>query len=635
MNFIKISSSSPKTNVCNIEYNTLNIMECIDEALKAKSKIIVFPELCITSYTCFDLFLKRTTIEKSYIGVQNILEYSKSKDILIIIGSIFEFNNSLFNCAYVIHNGKLLGIIPKTYLPNYQEFYEKRYFTEGFIKLTEVNFLGEKTFFGTDIIFTYKDIKIGVEICEDLWAPIPKSSYLAINGANIICNLSASNETSFKHTSRKELIKFQSKKLNCAYIYANSNSSESTTDLIFSSYTCIYENGNLINQSERFTDENVITHGIIDIDCLNNYRVNNITFRDAYKEHNKNIKMINIDFTSLEYGEFNRKINKTPFLHESEKENCELFNEVYNMQAYALKKRLNHINLKKIILGISGGLDSTLALISCFNTFKLMNIPSQNIIAITMPGLGTSSRTKNNAIKLCTELNITLKTIDITKSVIQHFNDIGHSENTFDITYENSQARERTQILMDLANKENALLIGTGDLSEIALGFSTYNGDHMSMYNINSSIPKTLIQHLLKHYYTYIYTSTVIKDVLEDIINTPISPELLPTDENNNIMQKTEKIIGPYELHDFYLYHFMKNNVSFEKIKFLALHAFKNIYSQELIISSLNIFIKRFFQNQFKRSAMPDGPKITEISLSPRGDLKMSSDSSYNSFTIL
>lgn len=634
MNFIKISSASPKTNVCHIDFNISNIKKLINEALENKSKIILFPELSVTSYTCFDLFLKRTTLEKSYDGIKDILEFSKSKDILIILGSIFEYNNLLFNSAFVIHKGKILGIIPKTYLPNYQEFYEKRYFTEGFIKLSEVNFLNQNTFFGTDIIFSYKDVKIGIEICEDLWAPIPKSSYLAINGANIICNLSASNETNFKHESRKNLIKFQSEKLNCAYIYANSNCSESTTDLVFSSYTSIYEDGNLICESDRFSDENTLISGIIDIDYINNRRLNNITFRDSYKEHFKNIKIINIDFDNMDYGTFNRKINTSPFLHEDENKNNQLLDEVFKMQAYALKKRLNHINQNKVILGISGGLDSTIALMSCYNAFKIMNIPSENILAITMPGLGTSNRTKNNAISLCNELKVTLKSIDITNSVKQHFLDIGHDENLFNVTYENSQARERTQILMDLANKENALLIGTGDLSEIALGFSTYNGDHMSMYNINASIPKTLIKHLLKHYYINYSVSSNIKNILEDIINTPISPELLPTDNNNDISQKTENIIGPYELHDFYIYHFIKNNVSFEKIKFLALHAFKNVYSQETIESSLNIFIKRFFQNQFKRSAMPDGPKITEISLSPRGDLKMSSDTSYSSFLL-
>lgn len=632
MNFIRVSAASPKTNICDIEFNVLNIKKCINEALNKKSKIVVFPELSITSYTCFDLFLKRTTLEKSYEGIKNILEFSKSKDILIILGGIFEYNNSLFNSAFIIHKGKVLGITPKTYLPNYQEFYEKRYFTEGFIKLTKVKFLNEETYFGTDILFSYKDIKIGVEICEDLWAPIPKSSYLSINGANIICNLSASNETNFKHDSRKNLIKFQSDKLNCAYIYSNSNSTESTTDLIFSSYACIYEDGKMISESDRFSDENVLITGLIDIDSLNTHRVNNITFRDSFKYYERDMKVIEVDFENMDFGVFDKKINITPFLHEDENKNFEIFEEIFLMQAASLRKRLNHIKQDKIILGISGGLDSTLALISCHNAFKIMNIESKNILAITMPGLGTSSRTKNNAINLCNELNVTLKSIDITKAIKQHFLDIDQDENLFDTTYENSQARERTQILMDLANKENALLIGTGDLSEIALGFSTYNGDHMSMYNINCSIPKTLIKHLLKHYYENYNESTIVQNILIDIINTPISPELLPTDENNNILQKTEKIIGPYELHDFFLYHFMKNNLSFEKIKFLALNGFNGIYNEKLIEASLNVFIKKFFQNQFKRSSMPDGPKITEISLSPRGDLKMSSDSSYNSF---
>ena len=634
MNFIRVSAASPKTNVSDIKFNVENIKKCIELAIEKNSKIIVFPELSITSYTCFDLFLKKTTLEKSYEGIKDIIEFSKSKDILIIVGSIFEHNNSLFNSAFIIHKGKVLGITPKTYLPNYQEFYEKRYFTEGFIRLKETTFLGEKTFFGTDILFVYKNIKIGIEICEDLWAPIPKSSYLSINGANIICNLSASNETSFKHKTRKDLINIQSNKLNCAYIYSNANATESTTDLLFSSYSCIYENGNLISESDRFENDNVLITGLIDIDLLDTHRVNNITFRDAFKYYAKDMKIIEVEFDDMNFGNFDRKITKTPFFHSNDKDNFEMFNEIFLMQMASLRKRLEHTKQNKIILGISGGLDSTLALISVYNSFKLLGKDVKDILAITMPGLGTSKRTKNNALNLCKELGISFRTIDITKAIKQHFSDIEQDENLFNNTYENSQARERTQILMDLSNKENALLIGTGDLSEIALGFLTFNGDHMSMYNINSSIPKTLIKHLLKHYFENINSNEKVKEILMDIINTPISPELLPTDKNNNITQKTEDILGPYELHDFFIYHFMKNNMSFEKIEFLAEHAFKDSYEKDLIKKSLNIFIKKFFLNQFKRSSMPDGPKITEISLSPRGDLKMSSDSSYNSFII-
>ncbi|BAK80718.1 NAD(+) synthase [Candidatus Arthromitus sp. SFB-rat-Yit] len=632
MNFIRVSTSSINTKVCDISHNVSNIKKCINEALRDKSKLILFPELSVTSYSCFDMFLKRTTLEKSYEGIKEILNFSQDKDILIIVGCIFEHNNSLFNSAFIIHKGILLGIVPKTYLPNYQEFYEKRYFTEGFIKCTEVSFMGDKTYFGTDILFCYKDIKIGIEICEDLWAPIPKSSYLSINGANIICNLSASNETNFKHEYRKNLIKYHSSKINAAYLYANSSPSESTTDLVFSSYNAIYENGDLIKESDRFLFENTVCSGIIDIEYLNTSRVNNITFRDSFKYHNQDIKIINIPFDDISYGKFDRKINLNPFIYENQEKNKELFEEIFIMQKCSLEKRLSHVNSSKIILGISGGLDSTLALISSYNAFNLMHIDTKNIIAVTMPGFGTSNKTKNNAISLCKELNVTLKSIDITNSVRQHFKDINHDENIFDVTYENSQARERTQILMDLSNKEGAILLGTGDLSEIALGFSTYNGDHMSMYNINSSIPKTLIKHLLKHYYENYNVSESTKNILIDIINTPISPELLPTDKYDKIIQKTENIIGPYELHDFFLYQFLKNNASFKKIEFLALHAFKSTYPYDVIKNSLNIFIKRFFQNQFKRSAMPDGPKITEISLSPRGDFKMSSDSSYNSF---
>lgn len=633
MNFIRVGAASPKTNVCDIEFNISNIKILIDEALNQNCKIILFPELCVTSYTCFDLFLNENVLNKSYQGIKNILEFSKGKDILIVVGSIFKFKNSLFNSAFVIHKGQLLGIVPKTYLPNYKEFYEKRYFTEGFIKLSETEFLGEKTYFGTDIIFSCGEIKIGIEICEDLWAPIPKSSYLSINGANIILNLSASNDTNFKHEHRKNLIKSQSHKLNCAYVYANSNSTESTTDLVFSSYACIYENGELIEESDRFRDENVIITGIIDVDYLDTQKVNNITFRDSLKYYSRDIKSIEFKFENENnFGEFNREININPFLHKEEFKNKEMFDEIFEMQLSSLRKRLAHTKQNKVILGISGGLDSTLALISVHKTFKSLKIPTENIYAITMPGLGTSLRTKNNSIEICKELQVKFKNIDIKPSVKQHFIDIEHDENILDTTYENSQARERTQILMDLSNKHNALLIGTGDLSEISLGFSTYNGDHMSMYNINCSLPKTLIKHLINHYIENYTESNNLKEILKYILNTPISPELLPTDTQDNITQKTENIIGPYELHDFFLYNFMKNNFSFEKIKFLALHGFKNIFPKELIESSLKIFIKRFFQNQFKRSAMPDGPKITEISLSPRGDLKMSSDSSYNSF---
>ncbi len=632
MNFIKVSSSSPKTRVGDIEFNILNIKNKITKAHNLGCKIIVFPELCVTSYTCFDLFLKESTITKSYKGVKDLINFSKDFDILIILGSIFEYNSSLFNCGFVIHKGSLLGIIPKTYLPNYGEFYEKRYFSSLDISSIKVNFLDYETYFGCDILFKYKDVVVGVEICEDLWAPIPKSSYLSINGANIICNLSSSNEVNFKHEYRRDLIKHTSKKLNSAYIYSNSNVNESTTDLLFSSYTSIYENGVCLSESERFLDSSLST-SIIDIDILKNARRKNGAFKDSIKHHFKDMKIININFDDINYKTFDRYISKSPFIYKDDDKNKLLFKEILDMQDFSLRKRLNHINLNKAIIGISGGLDSTLCLISVYRAFKMFNIPEENIIGITMPGLGTSDRTKNNANMLMKHLGITHKSIDIKDSVLKHFKDIGQDENVFDVTYENSQARERTQILMDLSNKEKGLLLGTSDLSEIALGFSTYNGDHMSMYNINSSIPKTLIRPILKYYYEEECTIKAIKDILIDIIDTKISPELLPL-KDGEIIQDTEKIIGPYELHDFFLYYFMKYNLSSEKILFLATSAFKESYDETLIKSSFNTFIKRFFSNQFKRSCMPDGPKITEISLSPRGDLKMSSDSSYNSFLI-
>ncbi|MGH4138852.1 NAD(+) synthase [Clostridium sp.] len=631
--FIKVSAACPIVNVADIEFNLINIKNCIEESLKQKSKFIVFPELSITAYTCADLFLQQELLKKSERAIQSLCEFSKDKDILIAIGAPLYFNNCLYNCAYVIFNGNILGIVPKSYIPNYSEFYEKRWFTEGLgitSKTVNLSFASSIPF-GTNLLFTCDKIKFGFEICEDLWVTIPPSSYLALQGANIIANLSASNELVSKADYRRSLVSSQSARCMCSYLYASSGVFESSTDLLFSGHLLISENGLLLKENNRFQRENEIITSIIDIDKLNSERLKNTSFRNSKSICPFEVCEIPFKFSNADLGIFDRYIDKHPFVPSDEHLREIRCKEIFNIQSSALAKRFSYTGLKKAIIGISGGLDSTLALLVIVKTFDMLKLPRKNIITITMPGFGTTDRTYKNAVDLCKNLGTEFREINIVEACLLHFKDISHPAEKHDVTYENVQARERTQILMDLANKEGGLLIGTGDLSELALGWCTYNGDHMSMYSVNCSIPKTLVRYLVK-YVADKEASVEVTDILLDILDTPVSPELLPKDKNGEIAQKTEDIVGPYELHDFFLYYFMKQGTTPNKILFLAKQAFKTDYDQEEIVKWLDKFIKRFFTQQFKRSVLPDGPKVGTISVSPRGDLRMPSDASYNSF---
>ena len=633
MDFIKVGSACPKTKVADVIFNVENICSCINDAYNKDVKFLVFPELSITSYTCADLFLTSTLISKSIEGIKLVCENSINKDILIAVGCPLVHNNVLYNAAFIIFEGKILGIVPKSYIPNYSEFYEKRWFTSAAMLVDETVDLPfqDNIPLGTNLLFTAGDYKFGIEICEDLWVTIPPSSYLSLLGANIIGNLSASNELVSKKDYRLLLISNQSARCMSSYIYSSAGVHESTTDLLFSGHLIISENGSILKENNRFQRENEVITSCIDVFKLNAERLKNLSYRDASKIVPFKAKNINFNFKSTEIKDFDRYVDKHPFVPSNEHEREERCKEIFNIQSSALAKRLEHTNLKKAVIGISGGLDSTLALLVIVKTFKLLGIDNKNIITITMPGFGTTDRTYNNALTLCRELGTDLREINIVEAALQHFKDIGHDKDIHDVTYENVQARERTQILMDLANKEGGLLIGTGDLSELALGWCTYNGDHMSMYAVNPSIPKTLVRYLVK-YVAEKESTEEVSHTLLDILDTPVSPELLPKSEKGDIVQKTEDIVGPYELHDFFLYHFIKHGSSKERIELLAKAAFKDDYSEEEINKWLDKFIYRFFTQQFKRSALPDGPKVGSISLSPRGDWRMPSDASFNSF---
>ena len=627
MDFIKAASACPITRVSDVEFNLENILKCIKDAEKNEAKVIVFPELCITSYTCADLFLHDTLIKKSNEAIKKLLSETRNTDMLIAVGAPLLENNTLYNAAYILFKGKVLGIVPKSYIPNYSEFYEKRWFTEGMdVKNRTIDLdYQEDVPFGVDLIFTCGNLKFGFEICEDLWVTIPPSSNLSLMGANIIGNLSASNELVSKADYRRSLIQNQSARCMCAYIYSSTGVHESSTDLLFSGHLLIGENGGILNENERFQRDNEVIYSIIDVFKLNAERMKNLSFRDSSRMRRDTPRNIKFKFSDTNITNFDRYIDKHPFVPSNELEREIRCREIFNIQSSALAKRFEHVGLKKAVIGISGGLDSTLALLVIVNTFKMLNLPMKNIVTITMPGFGTTDRTYNNALTLCRELGCDLREINIVKAALQHFEDIGHDKDIHDVTYENVQARERTQILMDLANKEGGLLIGTGDLSELALGWCTYNGDHMSMYAVNPSIPKTLVRYLVK-YVADKEENKKVSETLLDILDTPVSPELLPKDAKGEISQKTEDIVGPYELHDFFLYHFMKHGSSKERILFLALNAFEGDYDEETIKKWLDKFMWRFFTQQFKRSALPDGPKVGSISLSPRGDLRMPSD---------
>lgn len=624
--YVKVGAVVPELKVANPKFNTNIIKEQIELAVEKNVQIITFPELSITGYTCADLFNQDVLIDSSNNALKEIKEFSKGKEIVIIIGAPIKCDNSLFNTAIVINNNKILGIVPKTYIPNYNEFYEMRWFKSSLdLKSTKINLFEEDIPIGTDLIFTLrknKEIKFAIEICEDIWSVHPKSLDYAVSGATIIFNLSASNETIGKYNYRKDLVKMTSSKTITGYVYTSSGVNESTTDLLFSGSSMIYEDGTLLNENDRFQFESNMIIADIDTKKLINDRIKN----KSYMINSKREEYRYIEFDVYKNKSISRVYSKTPFVPTDESKRNARCNEILNIQSCALAKRIKHTNIKKCVIGISGGLDSTLAFLVIVKAFEKLNIDLKNIIAITMPGFGTTTRTYNNAITLVNNYNATLKEISIKESCLIHYKDIGHNINDHDVTYENCQARERTQILMDVANKENALVIGTGDLSELALGWCTYNGDHMSMYAVNTSIPKTLVKYLVKYVAD---NDTRSSKVLNDILNTPISPELLPPSSDGKIKQITENNIGPYILHDFFLYHFLRYGATPKKIYMLAKMTFKDEFTKEEILKWLETFIKRFFTQQFKRNCMPDSVKVGSITLSPRGDLRMPSDASY------
>lgn len=628
--FVRVGALVNKLSLGNVIENAKEISRQIKKAYEAGVEIIVTPELSLTGYTCGDMFLQDKLIKDSIIGLEYVLSETKSLNIISIIGMPISTNNALFNCGVVINRGKLLGIIPKTYIPNYKEFYECRWFSSSLnLDINEIELLGQKVPLGCDLLFQDRknpNITFAIEICEDLWVVTPPSNDYAKSGATIIFNLSSSNELIGKHNYRKNLIFSQSSKTISAYIYASSGMLESTSDILFGGASLIYENGTLLKEGERFLTESNIIYQDIDVLRLINDRRVNKSFN--FSSDNKIYRRINIDIHN-NISKLERKYSKYPFVPKDDILRNERCLEIINIQSNALARRLIQLNYPKCVIGMSGGLDSTLAFLVTVRAFEKLNLDNKNIIGITMPGFGTTDRTYNNSIKLVESYNATLKEINIKEACTIHMKDIGLNPTDRSITYENIQARERTQILMDVANMEKGIVIGTGDLSELALGWCTYNGDHMSMYSVNSSIPKTLIRYLVKWFMDN--EKGIRHDVLKDILSTPISPELLPPDKYGNIVQKTENSIGPYVLHDFFLYHFLRHGVRPKKLYFLALHTFDD-FSREDILNYLKVFINRFFTQQFKRNCVPDGIKVGSISLSPRGDLRMPSDMEYKSY---
>ena len=625
--FVRVGALVNKLSLGNAIENAKEISRQIKKAYEAGVEIIVTPELSLTGYTCGDMFLQDKLIKDSIIGLEYVLSETKSLNIISIIGMPISTNNALFNCGVVINRGKLLGIIPKTYIPNYKEFYECRWFSSSLnLDINEIELLGQKVPIGCDLLFQDRknpNITFAIEICEDLWVVTPPSNDYAKSGATIIFNLSSSNELIGKHNYRKNLISSQSSKTISAYIYASSGMLESTSDILFGGASLIYENGTLLKEGERFLTESNIIYQDIDVLRLVNDRRVNKSFN--FSSDNKIYRRINIDIHN-NISKLERKYSKYPFVPKDDILRNERCLEIINIQSSALARRLIQLNYPKCVIGMSGGLDAFLVTV---RAFEKLNLDNKDIIGITMPGFGTTDRTYNNSIKLVESYNATLKEINIKEACTIHMKDIGLNPTDISITYENIQARERTQILMDVANMEKGIVIGTGDLSELALGWCTYNGDHMSMYSVNSSIPKTLIRYLVKWFMDN--EKDIRHDVLKDILSTPISPELLPPDKYGNIVQKTENSIGPYVLHDFFLYHFLRYGVRPKKLYFLALNTF-NDFSREDILNYLKIFINRFFTQQFKRNCVPDGIKVGSISLSPRGDLRIPSDMEYKSY---
>lgn len=625
--YIRVAAAVPGIRVADVEYNTKQILSTIDNASTEGVEIIVFPELCITGYTCADLFHQSALINAADQALERICNYTRKEfltNTLVVVGTIIRTDTALFNCAVALCNGQVKAVIPKTYLPNYSEYYEKRWFSTSSEQM-EIDVCNQHVILSAQHLIRHNGAVVGIELCEDLWTPIPPSSFAALAGCDVICNLSASNELIGKHQYLLSLIKQQSARCRAAYIYASAGYGESTTDLVYSGNAIIAENGTLLTQSPRFTSRPLFEIADVDLELLHNDRINANTFNDCRKNNSQRFIVSSTSSSKINHNEILRQINPHPFVPTEESSLNERCREIINIQTEGLMRRLEVTGCKTLIVGVSGGLDSTLALLVATNAFDRLALDRKGVIGITMPGFGTTDRTYTNAITLMQQLGVSIKEISIATSVLQHFNDIGHDKNVHDVTYENSQARERTQILMDYANKAGGMVLGTGDLSELALGWCTYNGDHMSMYAVNASIPKTLVKWLVRCF-AIDTTDNKLHSALLDIIDTPISPELIPADETGNIKQKTEDLVGPYELHDFFLYYMLRHSFSPTKIFKLATLAFANMYSNETIRHWIKIFYRRFFNQQFKRSCMPDGPKVGSVCLSPRGDWRMPSD---------
>ncbi len=619
--FVKVAAATPDIRVADVEFNTQNIINVMEEAQKNGAKILVFPELCVTGYTCSDLFDHSVLLKASRKALLEIAENTSDKDMLVFVGAPLEVNGKLYNVAAAMNQGEILGFTTKTFLPNYGEFYEMRQFTPGPQTVREITFEGKKIPFGPQILFQAKgmeELVVAAEICEDVWSPIPPSIQAALEGATVIVNCSASDETIGKDTYRRALISGQSARLISGYIYANAGEGESTTDLVFGGHNIIAENGTILKESSRYVNE--IIYSEIDLQRIIGERRKNTTFHPLDEE-----TLVRVPFTIEETKTFlTRTFPKKPFVPSDEQTRAQRCEEILTIQAMGLKKRLAHTNARTAVVGISGGLDSTLALLVTARAFDMLGRDKKDIIAVTMPCFGTTDRTYQNACEMSKKVGATLIEVPIADAVNVHFRDIGHDPEDHSVTYENCQARERTQVLMDIANKTWGMVIGTGDLSELALGWATYNGDHMSMYGVNASVPKTLVRHLVK-YAADDTTDEALKNVLYDVLDTPVSPELLPP-KDGDIAQKTEDLVGPYELHDFFLYFMLRFGYEPSKIFRIACMTFDGEYDKETIFKWLETFCRRFFSQQFKRSCLPDGPKVGTVALSPRGDWRMPSD---------
>lgn len=628
--FVRTGAFTPKIKVADTKYNTQVIMELVDKAVEEQVDIAVFPELCLVGYTCGDLLLQ-TALEKAAVeAVVSLAHYTEKKDIVVIVGLPFSYSGKLYNVAAVLAEGTVKGLVPKKNLPNYGEFYEARHFHPGFFRVVENVQFGEFLVpFGIDMLFEftqYDNTTLAVEICEDLWVPLPPSVKHAMAGATVIANLSAGDENTGKDVYRRDLVKSQSAGLISGYVYTSAGEGESSTDMVFSGHNIIAENGSVLAESQRFINQSVIAD--MDMEKISSERRRMTTYPDnsegQYGDKSQ-YHIVKINIQKKKQTMLKRFVDSMPFVPSNLMDREKRCEEILMIQAMGLKKRLEHTNCKSAVIGISGGLDSTLALLVTVRAFDLLNIDRSKILCVTMPGFGTTDRTYDNALNLVKKLNATLKEISIVKAVKLHFEEIGHDESVHDVTYENSQARQRTLLLMDLANQHNGMVIGTGDMSELALGWATYNGDHMSMYAVNSSVPKTLVRHLVK-YFADTCGEEELKATLYDVLDTPVSPELLPPDKSGKIAQKTEDLVGPYELHDFFLYNMLRNYYEPKKIYYLAKEAFSNQYESEVILKWLKVFYRRFFAQQFKRSCIPDGVKVGSVTVSPRGDLRMPSD---------